>query len=186
MVFSLIECGCRLVIRRRDSVELEHVFKSSSVIFMASLPAQTCELTIGELADRSGVPASALRFYERQGLLRSRRTSGNQRRYRRETLRQVAFIRASHNLGIPLTVIGDVLALLPEGVEPTQEFWVRASDCWSAEIDRRIQRLERMRDRFTRCIGCGCLSFQECGLVNPGDQLGLEGVGPRRLFDSPD
>ncbi|MFQ6395659.1 redox-sensitive transcriptional activator SoxR [Nocardia sp. KC 131] len=153
---------------------------------MASLPAENTKITIGELADRSGVPASALRFYERQGLIHSSRTTGNQRRYARATLRQVAFIRASHHLGIPLTVIGDVLALLPEAAEPTREFWVRASECWSAEINDRIERLERMRDRFTQCIGCGCLSFEQCALVNPNDKLGHEGAGPRRLFNSPD
>jgi MerR family redox-sensitive transcriptional activator SoxR len=151
---------------------------------MASLPAPTTELTIGELASRSGVPASALRFYERQGLIHSRRTGGNQRRYRRETLRQVAFIRASHRLGMPLAVIGNVLALLPEGVAPTHEFWVRASQCWSAEINARIEQMERMRDLFTECIGCGCLSFSQCALVNPDDKLGKLGAGPHRLFKS--
>jgi MerR family redox-sensitive transcriptional activator SoxR len=150
---------------------------------VTSLPPEIRELTIGELAARSGVPASALRFYERQGLIHSRRTAGNQRRYRRETLRQLAFIRASHTLGIPLAAIGDVLALLPEGTAPTKEFWVRASACWSAELNTRIERLERMRDRFTECIGCGCLSFAECALVNPKDTLGTEGAGPRRLFN---
>lgn len=145
--------------------------------------AGTTELTIGELAERSGVPASALRFYERQGLLRSRRTAGNQRRYPREALRLIAFIRASHHLGIPLAYIGEVLALLPDGVPPTYEFWVRASECWSAELNGRIARLERMRDRFTECIGCGCLSFEQCALVNPNDKLGQEGPGPRRLFN---
>ncbi len=150
---------------------------------MAALPADATEITIGELAVRSGVPASALRFYERQGLIHSRRTTGNQRRYRRETLRQVAFIRASHHLGIPLSVIGDVLALLPEGVAPTREFWVRASECWSAELNARIERLEQMRDRFAECIGCGCLAFKQCALVNPGDKLGQDGPGPHRLFN---
>jgi MerR family redox-sensitive transcriptional activator SoxR len=150
---------------------------------MASIPPQTTELTIGELSERSGVPASALRFYERQGLIASRRTTGNQRRYSRETLRQLAFIRASHHLGIPLTVIGDVLALLPDGVAPTREFWEKASACWSTEINTRIERLERMRDRFTDCIGCGCLSFEVCALTNPADRLGQDGPGPRRLFD---
>lgn len=140
------------------------------------------EITIGELSERSGVPTSALRFYERQGLIRSRRTTGNQRRYRRETLRVVAFIRASHNVGIPLAAIGKVLALLPDGAAPTREFWVRASECWSVEINDRIERLERMRDRFTSCIGCGCLSFEQCALVNPGDKLGEDAAGPQRLF----
>lgn len=145
---------------------------------------EVAELTIGELAERSGVPASALRFYERQGLIHSRRTTGNQRRYSRATLRQVAFIRASHHLGIPLSVIGNVLALLPPGEVPGQEFWARASDCWAEDINSRIARLERMRDRFAECIGCGCLSFQQCALVNPNDALGKEGSGPRRLFDN--
>jgi MerR family redox-sensitive transcriptional activator SoxR len=154
------------------------------VIRVTSLPREVKEITIGELADRSGVSTSALRFYERQGLIHSRRTAGNQRRYRRETLRQVAFIRASHHLGIPLAVIGEVLALLPEGVAPTQEFWVRASQCWRTEINARIDQLERMRDRFTECIGCGCLSFDQCSLVNPNDKLGEDGAGPRRLFNS--
>ncbi|WP_433516086.1 redox-sensitive transcriptional activator SoxR [Nonomuraea sp. CA-143628] len=141
------------------------------------------ELTIGELSERSGVPASALRFYERQGLIDSRRTTGNQRRYHRTTLRRVAFIRASQSVGIPLSVIGGVLAFLPEGVPPTREFWVRASECWSEEINARIERMERMRDRFTECIGCGCLSFEQCVLVNPGDTLAQQGPGPRRLLE---
>ncbi|MEV0346618.1 redox-sensitive transcriptional activator SoxR [Nonomuraea sp. NPDC050680] len=141
------------------------------------------ELTIGELSERSGVPASALRFYERQGLIDSRRTTGNQRRYHRTTLRRVAFIRASQSVGIPLSVIGSVLAFLPEGVPPTREFWLRASECWSEEINARIERMERMRDRFTECIGCGCLSFEQCALVNPGDTLAQQGPGPRRLLE---
>jgi MerR family redox-sensitive transcriptional activator SoxR len=147
-------------------------------------PASTAAqlLTIGELAERSGVPHSALRFYERQGLISSQRTGGNQRRYHRATLRRIAFIRASQNTGIPLAVIGDVLALLPADEPPTKEFWERASECWSKEINDRIARMERMRDRFTRCIGCGCLSFDECGLVNPGDTLAERGPGPHRLL----
>ncbi len=146
---------------------------------MSGLPA---EITIGELSQRSGVAASALRFYERQGLISSRRTSGNQRRYPRGTLRLVAFIRASHHLGIPLEVIGDVLAFLPEGAAPDHAFWQRASRCWSAELTKRIEKLECMRDRFTECIGCGCLSFEQCVLVNPGDVLAAEGPGAARLI----
>jgi MerR family redox-sensitive transcriptional activator SoxR len=146
---------------------------------MSGLPS---EITIGELSERSGVSASALRFYERQGLIQSRRTSGNQRRYPRTTLRLVAFIRASHHLGIPLEVIGGVLALLPEGVAPDHAFWQRASQCWSEELNKRIEQLECMRDRFTECIGCGCLSFEQCKLVNPGDALASLGPGPARLL----
>ncbi|MFE3453484.1 redox-sensitive transcriptional activator SoxR [Nonomuraea sp. NPDC059194] len=141
------------------------------------------ELTIGELSERSGVPASALRFYEREGLISSRRTTGNQRRYHRSTLRRVAFIRASQSVGMPLSVIGDVLGFLPQDVPPTREFWLRASHCWSEEINARIEKMERMRDRFTECIGCGCLSFEQCTLVNPQDTLGTQGPGPRRLLE---
>ncbi|MFD8526195.1 redox-sensitive transcriptional activator SoxR [Streptosporangium canum] len=141
----------------------------------------TKELTIGELSERSGVAASALRFYEREGLIHSRRTTGNQRRYHRTTLRRVAFIRASQSVGMPLSVIGEVLGFLPADVPPSREFWVRASECWSTEINARIEKMERMRDRFTECIGCGCLSFEQCALVNPGDELAGQGPGARRL-----
>ncbi|MEU4677342.1 redox-sensitive transcriptional activator SoxR [Micromonospora sp. NPDC023737] len=149
-----------------------------------SVPTSAQLLTIGELSRRSGVPHTALRFYERQGLIHSRRTAGNQRRYHRATLRRIAFIRASQHTGVPLAVIGEVLALLPADAPPTKEFWERASECWSREINERIARLERMRDRFTRCIGCGCLSFDECALVNPGDALAGRGPGPHRLLRS--
>jgi MerR family redox-sensitive transcriptional activator SoxR len=146
-------------------------------------PAVAQELTIGELSARSGVPSSALRFYERQGLIHSRRTTGNQRRYHRTTLRRIAFIRASQTVGMPLSTIGEVLGLLPEGEAPTREFWIRASECWSREINDRIAKMERMRDRFTECIGCGCLSFQQCALVNPGDTLAAQGPGAFRLLE---
>jgi MerR family transcriptional regulator, redox-sensitive transcriptional activator SoxR len=139
------------------------------------------ELTIGELSERSGVSASALRFYEREGLIHSRRTSGNQRRYHRTTLRRVAFIRASQTVGIPLSLIGEVLAFLPRDTPPTRAFWVQASQCWREALDERIARMERLRDRFTRCIGCGCLSFSECGLVNAGDQFAERGPGAHLL-----
>ena len=139
------------------------------------------ELTIGELSARSGVPASALRFYEREGLIHSRRTTGNQRRYDRATLRRIAFVRASQRVGIPLALIGEVLGFLPDGAAPTREFWQRASQCWAEEINSRIARMERMRDRFTACIGCGCLSFHECRLVNPDDTLASRGPGAHLL-----
>ncbi|NDL58284.1 redox-sensitive transcriptional activator SoxR [Phytoactinopolyspora mesophila] len=151
---------------------------------MTPIPPGADVLTIGELSERSGVPSSALRFYERQGLIRSRRTTGNQRRYSRATLRQVAFIRASQNVGVPLGLIGEVLAFLPDDAAPTQEFWERASSCWRDMLNSRIKQLERMRDLFTECIGCGCLSFDQCQLINPGDKLGEQGPGPRRLVKS--
>ncbi len=142
------------------------------------------ELTVGELAERSGVAASALRFYEREGLIHSRRTTGNQRRYHRTTLRRVAFIRASQSVGIPLSLIREVLDFLPRDTAPTREFWVRASECWSEALNARIASMERLRDRFTKCIGCGCLSFEECGLVNPSDRLAELGPGPHLLLES--
>ncbi|TDE07470.1 redox-sensitive transcriptional activator SoxR [Jiangella asiatica] len=129
------------------------------------MPGIPAELTIGELSERSGVPASTLRFYERLGLIRSRRTTGNQRRYEQAVLRHVAFIRASQSVGIPLAKIGEVLAFLPQGQAPTPQFWARASQCWGEEIDARIAAMRRTRDQFTRCAGCGCLSFDDCGLV---------------------
>jgi MerR family redox-sensitive transcriptional activator SoxR len=141
------------------------------------------ELTIGEVATRSGVSGSALRFYERQGLIHSRRTTGNQRRYHRATLRRVAFIRATQNVGMPLSCIKDVLDRLPHDAEPIREFWVAVSEYWTKEVNDRIAQMERMRDRFTECIGCGCLSFDQCQLVNPGDVLARKGPGAHRLLE---
>ncbi|MCF6524672.1 redox-sensitive transcriptional activator SoxR [Streptomyces sp. JJ36] len=141
------------------------------------------EATVGELAERAGVATSALRFYEREGLIHSRRTAGNQRRYSRDTLRRVAFIRASQRLGIPLAAIREVLALLPEGRTPTREDWARVSECWRSDLDARIRLLEQLRDNLTDCIGCGCLSIDRCALANPHDRLGDEGPGARRLSE---
>ena len=122
-------------------------------------------LTIGELSRRSGVAASTLRFYERQGLISSHRTAGNQRRYDDNALRRVAFVRASQRVGMTLAQISEVLAFLPEGIAPTRAFWQRASQCWGQAVDERIARLERDREQFTACAGCGCLSFDTCKLV---------------------
>ena len=141
------------------------------------------ELTIGEVAARSGVSVSALRFYERHGLIHSRRTPGNQRRYGRDVLRRIAFIRAAQQLGISLADIGEVLATIPEDQVPTREFWQRAASSWRAVLDERIAYLERLRDRFTACIGCGCLSLDVCALINPGDRLAERGAGPRLLLE---
>jgi MerR family transcriptional regulator, redox-sensitive transcriptional activator SoxR len=151
---------------------------------MSSHPAPAVkELTVGELAARSGVATSALRFYEREGLIRSRRTSGNQRRYSRDTLRRVAFIRTSQRLGIPLATIGEVLGLLPDDRTPTREDWTRISERWRSDLDERIRTLERLRDNLTDCIGCGCLSLDRCVLSNPYDRLSSHGPGPRRLIE---
>jgi MerR family transcriptional regulator, redox-sensitive transcriptional activator SoxR len=139
------------------------------------------ELTPGELSVRSGVAVSALHFYEREGLIVSRRTSGNQRRYARETLRRVAFIRMSQRLGIPLARIREALSTLPSDRVPTSKDWARLSAGWRADLDQRILHLERLRDNLTGCIGCGCLSLKVCALANPGDALAGEGPGAVRL-----
>ncbi len=139
------------------------------------------ELTPGQLSERSGVAVSALHFYEREGLISSRRTSGNQRRYTRETLRRVAFIRISQRVGIPLSEIRDALNQLPEGRTPTRRDWETLSTAWRADLDERITQLVRLRDNLTGCIGCGCLSLGSCKIVNEYDHLGVEGPGARVL-----
>ncbi|MFG3442881.1 redox-sensitive transcriptional activator SoxR [Nonomuraea sp. NPDC047897] len=139
------------------------------------------ELTVGQLAERSGVAVSALHFYEAKGLITSRRTAGNQRRYTRDTLRRVAFVRLAQRLGIPLKTIRDALSTLPEERTPTRDDWARLSAAWRAELDDRIEQLQRLRDDLTDCIGCGCLSLDRCALANPYDRLGEEGPGARRM-----
>lgn len=138
-------------------------------------------LTPGELATRSGVAISALHFYERQGLIHATRTSGNQRRYAREMLRRVAFIRMSQRLGIPLARIREALGTLPGDRVPTSRDWARLSAGWRQDIDDRITHLQRLRDNLADCIGCGCMSLRVCALSNPGDVLAGEGPGPVRL-----
>jgi MerR family redox-sensitive transcriptional activator SoxR len=145
----------------------------------ANVPAS--ELAVGQLSARSGVAVSALRFYEEHGLISSRRTAGNQRRYPRAMLRRVAFIRASQRVGIPLARIKEALDGLPANRTPTPADWARLSARWRADLDDRISQLQRLRDRLTGCIGCGCLSLGTCQLVNPGDTLGGEGPGARKL-----
>jgi MerR family transcriptional regulator, redox-sensitive transcriptional activator SoxR len=144
-------------------------------------PPHASELTVGQLAGRSGVAVSALRFYEEQGLISARRTTGNQRRYPRATLRRVAFIRASQRVGIPLNRIAVALAGLPANRTPTADDWARLSAQWRADLDERISQLQRLRDHLTGCIGCGCLSLRVCRLVNPDDTLGGDGPGARNL-----
>jgi MerR family redox-sensitive transcriptional activator SoxR len=139
------------------------------------------ELTVGQLAQRSGVAVSALHFYEAEGLITSRRTAGNQRRYPREVLRRVAFIRASQRVGIPLRRIKAALDRLPDSRTPTRRDWERLSAAWRNDLDEHILHLQHLRDRLSGCIGCGCLSLELCKLVNPDDVLGSEGSGPRNL-----
>ncbi|WP_159713467.1 redox-sensitive transcriptional activator SoxR [Geminicoccus flavidas] len=139
------------------------------------------ELSVGEVAERSGVAVSTLHFYEARGLIRSRRTAGNQRRYPREILRRIAVIRVAQRAGIPLATTAAALATLPEGRTPDARDWQALSRAWRANLDARITRLTRLRDQLDGCIGCGCLSMQACPLRNPKDELGAEGPGPRLL-----
>ncbi|MFE9677951.1 redox-sensitive transcriptional activator SoxR [Streptomyces sp. NPDC006259] len=148
---------------------------------MPKIPETLQELTVGQVAARSGAAVSALHFYESKGLISSRRTSGNQRRYTRDTLRRVAFVRAAQRVGIPLATIREALAELPEGRTPTREDWARLSEAWRAELDERIRQLNRLRDHLTDCIGCGCLSLDSCVLSNPDDAFGDRGAGSRLL-----
>lgn len=138
-------------------------------------------LTIGEVAHRSGFPPSALRYYEREGLLHTTRTSGGQRRYERSVLRRLAFIRAARTIGIGLDEVRAGLERLPDGRPPTRADWTKLSRDWRSRLDERIQALEALRDGLDSCIGCGCLSLQRCRLSNPGDVVSQYGPGARVL-----
>jgi MerR family transcriptional regulator, redox-sensitive transcriptional activator SoxR len=142
--------------------------------------------SIGEVAARSGIATSALRFYEAQGLLASQRTSGNQRRYERAVLRRIALIKAGRAAGIPLERIRSALDTLPAGRTPTRRDWERLSRAWRTDLDEQIAVLHAVRDRLTTCIGCGCLSIDACTLLNPDDEAGQLGAGAHYLGqDSP-
>ncbi|MBI3452451.1 MAG: redox-sensitive transcriptional activator SoxR [Rhodospirillales bacterium] len=136
-------------------------------------------LTISEIARRSGVASSALRFYEERGLIQSERAGSGYRRYPRYVLRRVAFIVFAQRIGLSLDEIGEELAKLPLGRIPTRRYWSRLSAKWLKRIDDRIAEMERLRDGLTNCIGCGCLSFGQCRLANPEDRIGRTGPGPR-------
>lgn len=139
------------------------------------------ELTIGELSARSGVAPSALRFYEAEGLIAARRTSGNQRRYERAILRRIALIQAGRAAGISLERIRSALGTLPSGRTPTRRDWERLSRSWRDDIDSQIETLQALRGRLTTCIGCGCLSIDACELLNPDDEAGASGPGAHYL-----
>jgi MerR family redox-sensitive transcriptional activator SoxR len=141
------------------------------------------ELTIGELSARSGVSQSALRFYERKGLIAADRSSGNQRRYPPVTLRRVALVQAGRAAGIPLQRIRAALDTLPRDRPPTKRDWERLSGSWREELDERIATLEGIRGRLTGCIGCGCLSLRRCALLNPGDEAAHDGPGAHYLLE---
>lgn len=138
------------------------------------------ELSVGDVARRSGVAVSALHFYERKGLIRSLRTAGNQRRFSRDVLRRLAVIRVAQRVGLPLEAVAHAFAALPENKTPTRAEWARMSARWRAELDQRIEELLLLRDQLTDCIGCGCLSLKRCRLANPGDALGEQGDGAQR------
>lgn len=139
--------------------------------------------TPGQLAHRSGLKVSALHFYERQGLIRSERTGGNQRRYPRDTLRRLAFVRAAQRVGVPLSEVRAALDTLPQGRTPTAADWARLSERWQAELDERITVLTRLRSDLGGCIRCGCLSLERCQLFNPGDTFGQRKPGGNTLLE---
>ena len=156
------------------------------VLAMTKTHAAAELLTIGEVAERTGVAVSALRFYDAEGFITSVRSAGGQRRFSREVLRRIAFIRVAQTVGLSLDEIRDALATLPEGRTPTKADWSRLSRAWKPRLDEQIALLERLRDQLDSCIGCGCLSLQACALYNPDDRAASLGEGARYLMgDTP-
>lgn len=154
---------------------------------MSSAPTRDDRLTIGEVAARSGLATSAIRFYEAEGLITAARTPGGQRVFPRHVLRRLAFISSAQRVGLSLRDVGDALAALPPDRAPTKAAWARVSRAWRRDLDARIAELEALRDDLTSCIGCGCLSLQTCRLFNTGDAAGARGAGPRYLLgDDPE
>ena len=137
-------------------------------------------LTIGQLAERAGVATSAIRFYEEKGLVRSTRTTGNQRRYEQSTLRRVAFVRAAQRVGLTLEEVAEALGTLPDNRAPTKADWHRISREWKPRLEEQIRRIRLLEQRLDSCIGCGCLSLKSCSLMNPGDVAGERGGTGRR------
>lgn len=146
-----------------------------------NLKSSSAPMSIGQLARRAGVAASALRFYEAEGLLAGTRSAGGHRQYPRHALRRVAFIRAAQAVGLTLPQIKAALATLPDGRTPTKADWARLSAGWAPLLDERIAALQLLRERLTGCIGCGCLSLKACALYNPQDRAGAQGAGARLL-----
>jgi MerR family transcriptional regulator, redox-sensitive transcriptional activator SoxR len=171
--------GCRDDDARYGSGDLEGTSPTLTVVHATDL------LTIGELADRSGVAPSGLRFYESKGLISATRTAGNQRRYPRTALRRIAFLRSAQRVGLTLEEISEALSSLPDHRTPTRADWARLSESWRPRIEAQIDRLERLRDRLDSCIGCGCLSIDRCALSNPDDVLAAQGPGAVHLQPDP-
>ena len=138
--------------------------------------------TVGKVAKRCGIRVSTLHFYEEKGLIKSSRNAGNQRRYRADAIRRVSVIKAAQKMGISLAAIKQAFATLPDERTPTQRDWQKLSSAWKAELNERIAYLERLRDSLTGCIGCGCLSLENCVLFNPDDGAAELGAGPRYLL----
>ena len=145
-------------------------------------PLPPAELSVGQVASRSGVSVATLHFYESKGLIASRRNAGNQRRYGRDVLRRVAVIKVAQRVGLPLAAIQAALLALPQQRTPTGADWARLSVSWKADLNERIQALTQLRDQLDGCIGCGCLSMKQCPLRNPWDELSRQGPGPRLLM----
>jgi MerR family transcriptional regulator, redox-sensitive transcriptional activator SoxR len=138
-------------------------------------------LTVSQVAERSGFAASALRFYEREGLLKAVRTTGNQRRYERSVLRRLAFIRAARNVGLSLDEVSEALSALPHDRTPTKADWARLSRQWRERLDEQIGALTKLRDGLDSCIGCGCLSLRRCAISNSADVMAKAGPGAAYL-----
>ncbi|MEU5945793.1 redox-sensitive transcriptional activator SoxR [Micromonospora sp. NPDC047465] len=138
-------------------------------------------LTVGEVTARTGLPASALRFYEDKGLIAAERSPGNQRLYRRHMLRRISLVLAARRLGVPLADVAALFATLPAGQPPSQHDWHRVSRMWKGELEARRRYIGNLERQLTGCIGCGCLSMRSCGMRNPGDRLRHQGQGPVRL-----
>jgi MerR family redox-sensitive transcriptional activator SoxR len=147
----------------------------------AATVQSTDHLTVSEIATRSGFSPSALRFYEREGLIKATRTAGNQRRYERNVLRRLAFIRAARNVGLTLDEVAAALAELPDSRTPTKADWTKLSRGWRTRLDAQIAALEKLRDGLDSCIGCGCLSLKRCAMSNPADIARTDGPGARYL-----
>lgn len=145
------------------------------------MPKVMKQLSVGQVAARSGLPVSTIHFYEARQLIHSERNSSNHRRYGREVLRRVAIIKVAQRAGIPLKEIAQALGALPNGRSPNTRDWEKIASDWKSELDDRINRLTRLRDTLSLCIGCGCLSVDRCPLRNPDDELASEGPGPRLL-----
>lgn len=162
-------------------LELQVHLKSSNhleAIFI--MPSETW--TIGRVAERAGVATSALRFYEEQGLIEAERTSSGHRRYSRDVLRRIAFLRIAQRVGLSLDEVRAALEALPDARTPTKRDWQRLAESWGPRLDEHIRMLERLRNRLDGCIGCGCLSMRDCALLNPDDEVAVRGPGPRHVL----